>query len=81
MGLFGYFQSYGIGFFNAINMFLDIEQQLTDNLKNNTEIVLDKIKNTFGKFNNESENILNQLYPDINTALSNYENFVNKRFY
>lgn len=82
-GLFGYFQSYAIGFFNAINMYNDINYEVLKqkNLMDITNIVIEKIETTYGHFDVQSTEILKQMYPNLNKALNVYKDFINKAFY
>lgn len=80
-GAFGYFHSYAIGFLNAVTMYQEFETLLTDDwLFNVEEIILPKIKSWYGYYNENSENILNNMYPDINKTMKEYRNFIFNNF-
>lgn len=82
-GSFGYFQSYGIGFFNAILMYENIKDELEkcEILIDKTNIVMDKISKTYGHFNENSSMILKEMYPNIDDALDRYKSFIVNNFY
>jgi len=80
-GAFGYFHSYAIGFFNAITMLISIQDKITDNLVESTEqVILPHIETWFGKFNESSSSILEQMHPNLELSLKNYEDFIFTNF-
>lgn len=80
-GAFGYFQSYAIGFFNAVHMYQEIKEQLTENMVYNTEdVILKKINDWYGHYNEYSEDILIDMHPDIEKTLKNYKDFIFNNF-
>lgn len=80
-GAFGYFQSYAIGFFNAVHMYQSIKENLTDDMAFNTEeIILKKINDWYGHYNEYSEDILIDMHPDIEKTLKHYKDFIFNNF-
>lgn len=80
-GAFGYFHSYAIGFFNAITMYADIKDSLTNDWYSDTNhIIIPKISNWYGNFNEYSDDILNKMHPDIKNSLSVYKDFIFNNF-
>lgn len=80
-GAFGYFQSYAIGFFNAVHMYQAIKENLTDDMTFNTEeIILKKINDWYGHYNEYSEDILIDMHPDIEKTLKHYKDFIFNNF-
>jgi Zn-dependent M32 family carboxypeptidase len=80
-GAFGYFHSYAIGFLNAVTMYTEIEDQLTGEWKTDTlDIILPKIDEWYGHYNEQSHDILKDMHKDIDQTLENYKNFIFTRF-
>lgn len=80
-GAFGYFHSYAIGFLNAVIMYEEIRQSLSDDWVSNVEnIIIPKINSWYGKYNEESVNILSDMHKNIDDSLIIYRNFIFKNF-
>lgn len=80
-GAFGYFHSYAIGFLNAVIMYNGFKNKLTPDWKSNVEnIILPKIESWYGSYNEISENILNDMYPNVEECLSDYREFIFNNF-
>lgn len=80
-GAFGYFHSYAIGFFNAVLMYNKIRQHLSGDLVEDTlNLVLPTIDKWYGKFNENSENILGVMHPNLKSSISMYKMFINHHF-
>ncbi len=80
-GAFGYFHSYAVGFFNAVSMYVNIQDKLTGELTSDTlNIILPTIDNWYGSYNESSENILSDMHPNINNSFSVYKNFIFQNF-
>ena len=80
-GMFGYFHSYALGFFNACVLQDNIKNDITEDYFNNTLLVNDIIDKTYGKFTENTEDMLNILHPNIHDSLEKYKNFINNNFY
>jgi hypothetical protein len=80
-GAFGYFHSYAIGFFNAVLMYNKIRKDLSGDLVEDTlKLVLPTIDKWYGRLNENSENIISIMHPNLKTSISNYKLFINHHF-
>lgn len=80
-GAFGYFHSYAIGFLNAVIMYEEIKKSLTDDWFYNVEnVIIPKINSWYGKYNEESDNILSDMHKNIDDTLIIYKDFIFKNF-
>ena len=79
-GAFGYFHSYAIGFFNAVNMYVRNKHLLTDDMVHNVEkVLLPEIKRFYGDYNEYSYDILDDMYSDED--MNEYYDFIMKHFH
>ena len=80
-GAFGYFQSYAIGFLNAVTLYQKIKEDLTGDRYNDTvNILLPAIDNWYGHYNEKSSNILKDMHPNIDKTLESYKQFIFEHF-
>jgi len=80
-GAFGYFHSYAIGFLNAVTVYNDIEFHLNGEWKSDTlDIILPKIDEWYGHYNENSHDILKDMHKNIDQSLRNYRTFIFTRF-
>lgn len=80
-GAFGYFHSYAIGFLNAVTIYNDVEFDLTGEWKTDTlDIILPKIDEWYGHYNENSHDILKDMHKNIDQSLKNYRTFIFTRF-
>lgn len=80
-GAFGYFHSYAIGIFNAVNMLMDVEDQLGvhDLSEDINSVLLPKIDETYGWVDVNTEDIMNKIHPDMEQSFKNFEKFIQTR--
>lgn len=80
-GAFGYFHSYAIGFLNAVTLYTEVERNLTGDWKSDTlDVILPRIDEWYGHYNEQSHDILKDMHKDIDKTLSNYKDFIFTRF-
>lgn len=79
-GSFGYFHSYAIGFFNAVNMYTRNKHLLTDDKVYNIEkVILPEIKRFYGDYNEYSYDILSDMYSE--ESMGTYYDFIMNSFH
>jgi hypothetical protein len=80
-GAFGYFQSYAIGFLNAVTLYQNIQSSLTGNpYEDSVNVLLPSIEKWYGHYNEKSTNILKNMHPNIDKTLDSYREFIFKNF-
>jgi Zn-dependent M32 family carboxypeptidase len=80
-GAFGYFHSYAIGFLNAVTLYTEVEGKLTGDWKSDTlDVILPRIDEWYGHYNEQSHDILKDMHKDIDKTLANYKDFIFTRF-
>lgn len=74
-GAFGYFHSYAIGFFNAMTM-----PDITNHNKDKTNAIISCIDGWYGKYNEYSFDIINDMHPCLDSSFKAYKESIKDNF-
>lgn len=80
-GAFGYFHSYAIGFFNALNMLNEVESQFKNygNYDLVNTVLLPTIEEKYGWVTIEDDGFMVKMYPNMEDSVEVYKDMINKK--